>query len=85
MPSTTYLEHLMKSNGYCTGWLGFDSWQKEEIFFVLHSIQTSSEAHPASYPKGIRGSLPRCEAHYSYPSRAKIKNGGAIPSLPKSS
>jgi hypothetical protein len=26
-------------------------------FSLLHSIQSSSEAHPASYPKGIRGSF----------------------------
>jgi hypothetical protein len=28
-------------------------------FFLLHSIQIDSGAHPASYPIGVRGSFPR--------------------------
>jgi hypothetical protein len=28
--------------GLLTGWLWFDSWQGQEIFFFLHSIQTGS-------------------------------------------
>jgi hypothetical protein len=27
-------------------------------FSLLHSVQTGSEAHPASYPMGTRGSFP---------------------------
>jgi hypothetical protein len=44
-----------------------------------HHIQTSSEAHPASYPMGTRGSSlgvkqPGCEADDSPPSSVKVKN-----------
>jgi hypothetical protein len=33
--------------GHGAGWPGFDSWQEKD-FFILHSIQTGSGAHPAS-------------------------------------
>jgi hypothetical protein len=48
----------------------------------LHSIQTSSGAHPASYPMGTRGEFPGGEADYSPTSSAEVKKGGAIPPLP---
>jgi hypothetical protein len=56
-------------------------------FSLLHSIQTSSEAHPSYYPVGTRGSFPGVkwpgrEADNLLPTNAKVKNGGAIPPLP---
>jgi hypothetical protein len=56
----------------------------------LHSIQTSSGAHPASYPVGTGvlspgAKSPGREADHSPPSNAKVKNGGAIPPLPYTS
>jgi hypothetical protein len=55
-------------------------------FFVLHSIQADSEAHPASYPTGTGDSFPGeqaagGEADRSPPYNAKVKKGGAIPPL----
>jgi hypothetical protein len=38
------------------GWLGFGSWQGQD-FSLLHSINTGSRAHPASYPVGTVGSF----------------------------
>jgi hypothetical protein len=43
-------------------------------------VQTSSGAHPASYPMGTRGSFPGgkerlgCDADHSPPSSAEVKN-----------
>jgi hypothetical protein len=51
-------------------------------FFLLYSFQTSSGAHPPFYTVGTGGSFPGCEADYSLPSSAEVKNGGAIPPLP---
>jgi hypothetical protein len=31
-------------------------------FYLLHSVQTGSEAHPASYPMGIGDDFPRSKA-----------------------
>jgi hypothetical protein len=45
---------------------GLDDWVRflagARDFSLLHSIQTSSGDHPASYPVGIRGSFPRDKA-----------------------
>jgi hypothetical protein len=38
-----------------------------------HRIQNGSEAHPASYPMGTRGSFPGGKADYSPPSSAEVK------------
>jgi hypothetical protein len=59
-------------------------------FSLLHSMQTGSGVHPASYPVGTEGSFPGVmrpgrEAHHSLPSNAEFKNGGAIPQLPHAS
>jgi hypothetical protein len=43
---------------------GLDNWEsipgrcKDRIFSLCHCVQTSSGAHPASYPMGNRGSWP---------------------------
>jgi hypothetical protein len=40
---------------------------------LLHSIQTGSGAHPASYPMGTGGSLPGVKADHSPPTSAEVK------------
>jgi hypothetical protein len=62
---------------------GFDSRQGE-VLFLLHSVQTGSEAHPAPYTMGTGDFTPRVkrEADHSPSSSAEVKNGGAIPPLP---
>jgi hypothetical protein len=49
---------------------------------LLHSIQTCSEAHPASYPMGTRGLSLRHDADHSPPSSAQVKNDAAVPPFP---
>jgi hypothetical protein len=56
-------------------------------YSLLHSVQTSSRAHPAFYAMDTGGSLsgvkrPEHEAHHSPPSSTEVKNGGATPPLP---
>jgi hypothetical protein len=51
------------------GFIWFPAWQD---FSLLCIIQTSSEAHPASYER---------EANNLPPSSAEVKNGVAIPPL----
>jgi hypothetical protein len=33
-----------------------------ERYFLLHGVQTGSEAHTASYPMGTGGSIPKVKA-----------------------
>jgi hypothetical protein len=68
-------------------WAGRPRFESQEIrFFLLHSIQTGSAAHPASYPIGTSGEgRPGSEAEHSSTSSAEINNGGAIPLLPQMS
>jgi hypothetical protein len=68
---------------FCVIIVSFKSWpptnENDQEFFLLHIIQTSSGAHPASYPMGTGGSfpehkiarewswygdLPQCNRHY---------------------
>jgi hypothetical protein len=54
---------------------------------LLHSIQTGSRAHPASYPMGVGNFSPGVkrpdrDTNHSPPSSAEVKNGGTIPPLP---
>jgi hypothetical protein len=55
--------------------------------WILHSVQTGSGAHLASYPEGTvcdflgRVKRQKREADYSPPSSAKVNNGVAIPPL----
>jgi hypothetical protein len=51
-------------------------------FFLLHSVQTGSGAHPASYPMGARVKWPGCDDDHSPPSIAEMKNASPIPPLP---
>jgi hypothetical protein len=68
-----------------TGRPGFDSGQGQEVFLLLHSVETGFRAHAASYPVGTRAKAAGHEADSSPPSAAKVKNGGAIPPLPDTS
>jgi hypothetical protein len=59
-------------------------------FALLHSVQTTSGAHPASYPVGTKRSFPEGkrqehEADHSAPFNAQVKNDSAIPPLPHTS
>jgi hypothetical protein len=54
----------------------------------FHSVQAGSGAQTASYPKGTGAVSPRAkllgrESDLSSPSSAEVKNGGAIPPLPR--
>jgi hypothetical protein len=56
-------------------------------FSLLHVAQTGSEAYPASYRMGNRGSFPEIElagreADHSPPTSAEVKKGGSIYPLP---
>jgi hypothetical protein len=53
----------------------------------LHSVQTGSGAHPASYSIGTKAispqvKRPRHEEDHSPPSSIEVNTGGAIPTLP---
>jgi hypothetical protein len=66
---------------------GFDSRQGQDPS-LLHSVQTDSGAHTASYPVGTGGDFrglkrPGSEADHSPPSSTKVKNGGAVTPLPR--
>jgi hypothetical protein len=72
------------SYGLWAGSPKFDS-QKSKTFFLFHSFQIDSGAHPASYPVGPGALSPGVrrkgrEADHSPQSSAKV-NEGAIPAL----
>jgi hypothetical protein len=73
--------------GIATGCMARVRFPAVQDFSLLHSIQTDSGAHPASY-QWVSGALspaimrPGCEADHSPRSSAEVKNGGAIPPLP---
>jgi hypothetical protein len=56
-------------------------------FLLLHSVNTGSETHPASYTMGIGGPSPEVkrqgrETDHSSPSGTEVKNGGVNTSTP---
>jgi hypothetical protein len=57
--------------------------------FSLHNVQTGSGAHPAScewMPGSLSAGLKRAEREAdNLPPCAEVKNGGAIPPLPRMS
>jgi hypothetical protein len=55
-------------------------------FSLLHTVQTDSGVHTASYPMGTGGCSPkgRATGAWSWPL-TEVKNGGAIPPLPDTS
>jgi hypothetical protein len=57
-------------------------------FFLLHSAQTDSGAHPVSYPMGTECSYPRVKRHereadHSPTASAEVKKVGAILPFPR--
>jgi hypothetical protein len=57
-------------------------------FFLRHRVQKVSGAHPASFPRGIRGSYPGNkaagrEADHSPQSSAEVKNAWSCISTPQ--
>jgi hypothetical protein len=44
--------------GYGLNWGSIPGRANDGIFSLCHHVQTSSGAHPASYPVGTRGSHP---------------------------
>jgi hypothetical protein len=64
---------------WATGWMiGGSNPGRGLEFFSSPRAQTGSEAHPASYSMGTRGSFPGvkrpcCEAKHSPPSNTKVK------------
>jgi hypothetical protein len=74
------------SDGLWAGQPGLKSRQGQG-FFLLHSIQTDSGAHPISYTmetgsisRGVK--RPEREPDHSPPPSAKVKSDGAIAPLP---
>jgi hypothetical protein len=72
--------------GYGMGGLGIGVKSPAGVrdFSLLHSVQTASGVHPASYPKGTWGSIPGIkrkgrEADHSPPPSAEVKNEDISP------
>jgi hypothetical protein len=70
---------------------GLDDWGAQVLagtgnFFVHHCVQTSSVAHPSSYPMGTRESFPgvKCPGHEAdHSPNAKVKNAWNYTSTPQ--
>jgi hypothetical protein len=62
-----FLFKLAKLSGYTAGY-GLDSRGsipgRGKRFSLLHSVQTGSGAHPASYPMGTAGDFPGGKADW---------------------
>jgi hypothetical protein len=75
--------------GLLTGWTARVRFPAVQIFSLLHSVQTDSGAHRASYTMGTGGSFaggggvkrPGRETDHSPPSNVEAENGGPIPPL----
>jgi hypothetical protein len=52
------LKSCVSSDTIVMGWMDGVQFLAGERFSFLHSIQTGSGAHPASYPIGTRGNFP---------------------------
>jgi hypothetical protein len=64
------------------------TWNSRRGFRWFTWYHTDSEAHPASYPVGTRGSFlgvkrPGREADHSHPSSAEVKNAWSYTSVPQ--
>jgi hypothetical protein len=70
-----------------TGWTTRVRFPAGQDLSLLHSVQAGSGAHPPSYPGAISPGVkrPGRQAEYLLPSSAEVKNGGAIPPLPRMS
>jgi hypothetical protein len=90
VPTEIRTEHLHNrswdsSVGIATGYGGLIP-VRCKLLSLLHSIQTGSGPHPASYPMGAGALFPGAkhpgrEADHFSPSSAEVKKGGAIPPL----
>jgi hypothetical protein len=73
--------------GLATEWtVGVRFLEGTTDYFLIHSVQTGSCAHPTSYRMNTRDLSVRVkrlgrEADHSPPSSAYVKNGEAIPTL----
>jgi hypothetical protein len=84
LPSFTAYPGVGIATGYGLEDPGF---RQDKTFSLLHSVQTGTQAHPASYPIGTGAISPGVkrpgrEADHSPPSSAEVNNGGAIPPPP---
>jgi hypothetical protein len=75
-------ESLLRSATAWTAGVRFHAGVRE--FYVLHNVQTGSDALPASYPMGTgvpspEAKRPGREADLSSSSSVEVKNGGALP------
>jgi hypothetical protein len=69
------------------GWKGVRVPARAENFSLHHRVQTGSEAHPACYPMGTRGSFPGGKAAGAWswpltPSSAEVKECVDFPNTP---
>jgi hypothetical protein len=81
------MESRDSSVGIAAGWTASVRFPAGASDFpLLHSLQTGSWSHPASYPVGTGDSLKvkrsGRDADHSPLSIAEVKNGGTIPPLP---
>jgi hypothetical protein len=81
---------IQYSNRLWAGWLGFHSWQGQEIFLfstvfrlALGPTQLPIQWALGAFSLGVKWL--GCEADHSPPSSAEVKNGGAVPPLPSTS
>jgi hypothetical protein len=87
LPLINGVEIAQSVQRQATGWTARVRFPAMQDSSLLHSVQTGSGTHPASYPLGT-GALssevkrPGREADHSSPSNPEVKNGGAIPPLP---
>jgi hypothetical protein len=71
---------LIRRENFARVTTGVRSPAEAKDFFFSLCVQTSCEAHPASYPVGTGGPLPggkarpTCDADYSPPSSAEVNN-----------
>jgi hypothetical protein len=68
--------------GIATGWTGRVRCPALQDLSLLHSVQTGSGTHPASYLMGAGATRQEREADNSPHSSSEVKNGGAIPPIP---
>jgi hypothetical protein len=82
-PITFLMGHLTPlsrySDGLQAGRTGFHYRQVQDIFSLLHSVQTVSGANLVSYPMGIWAKRHVREADHLHQYISEVKNGGALP------
>jgi hypothetical protein len=76
---TIFICWLFNDNGIATSYVldgpGFESWNGKETHLFSKTVQTGSEAYPATCPMGMRvPPLPARKVHHSPPSSVEVKN-----------